>query len=185
MRRLLISRVSAIVLFVVSTLWDAGATYLTLGHKLHLDGNPFSRGMDWKGLGVLHAVLGILLVAFFILTYEKQHLLWPEEKVDFVGFLRRCLKENVSFRLTLQAKEKVYVAQVAFWTLIFAHTFAALITSSPLLGGPSFLDAARFFSETAVRYSQNATTLLIVAAAFICGHYPLYQVFLSDREASQ
>lgn len=182
MARILISRTSAVLLFVATTVWDAGATYLTLGHQLHLDGNPFIRHMDWKGVAVLHAVLGVLLVAFYLMTHGKQRLLWPEEKTGFLRFLRRCVGQNVSFKLTLGIRERVYAAQVLFWTLIFAHASAALITTCPLLGGPSFLDMARMLGGAAVRYAQNGITLLIAGAAFVFAHYPLYQAYLLDGD---
>jgi hypothetical protein len=187
MKRVLLSRASAVVLLILTTVWDAGATYLTLGHRLDMDGNPFIRGMDWKGVALIQVIVGVLVVAFFLATYGKQRLFWPGENVGFMGFIRRCVKENVSFKLkfSLGARETVYIGQVLLWTLISAHAIAALITTVPLLGGPSFLSVARLLGATAVRYSQSATTLFIVAGAIVCGHVPLYHAFLQNREEAR
>jgi hypothetical protein len=68
----------------------------------------------------------------------------------------------------------VYVGLLLLWLPAFGHLLAAVITTVPLVGGPSFVDFLRLFGVKELRSAQRIVTLAIIVVAFIAAHYPLY-----------
>lgn len=71
-------------------------------------------------------------------------------------------------------RESIYAAALAIWWLTIAHLSAGLVSASPLLGGPSYLDLATRIGISDWRLAQTLATMLILIGSAVAAHVPLY-----------
>jgi len=184
MTGILTSRLFALFLLVVSSAWDATGTWLTLRDRLHLDGNPFIRGMNWTQLAALLILLQAAFAVVFWFSWTRQEALWPDENKSFWQFLGYRLNKGFALKFNRDhlKTEFIYAGMLLMWFPVFGHLLSGLIITCPLAGGPSFADIFRRLGVENWRTAQNFTTLFIVAASLILAHWPMY---LRYREGSK
>ena len=176
MTHIFTSRSFAVLLLIVSTVWDAGGTWLTVGRKLYLDGNPVVQSLNWTQLLVLLLVLHTALAVGFWFAWSRQEALWPNQRMSFWRFLSYRLKKGFALNFSRDhlKTEFIWAGMLLLWLPTFAHLLAGLIITSPLVGGPSFLDVFRRLGVDNWRTAQTFTSLFIIVAALILAHWPLY-----------
>jgi len=155
---------------------------------LRLDGNPLIRNLNWTQLLILLLLFQSIFAVFFWFAWRKQEALWPGQKMPFWRFLSYRLNKGLALKFhgTHLRTELIYAGMLLVWFLTFAHLLAGLITTSPLLGGPSFIDVFRSLGVDNWRTAQNFTVLINIAGALILAHWPLYARYWTyQRNASE
>lgn len=177
------SRCFAVLLLIAGTGWDAGTTWLTVGNKLHLDGNPLIRNLNWTQLFLLMLLLQAAFVFAFWFAWERQAALWPDCGRSFWRFLGYRMNKGfaLKFNPAHLKTETIYGGMLLMWLPVFGHFLSALITTCPLVGGPSFVDFFRLLGIDNGRTAQKLTTIFIVVASWILAHWPMYLSYRASQ----
>jgi hypothetical protein len=139
--------------------------------------------MDWTQLILLQAVGTVVLGVAYLWAHGRQAITWPSQRLGFVRFLLYRLRHG--FALTVEwthlRKELVYGALLAFWLVTAAHWLAGIVAGCPLAGGPSYFDFVKPFGLTDFRKAQAVASVVIVGAAFVLAHVPMYGAYVTGR----
>ncbi len=184
LKRIVLSRTGTIALLLVGTVWDVGSTYVMVGQRLWLDGNPFIRTLNWQQVLVLQGIFGTAAIAAFLFVYGRQRAIWPERDLPFLAFFKYRIRRGFSLNFTARhfKTEDVYAGMLLIWVLIFAHSIAGFINTVPILGGPSFLEIFKMEQINDVRTVQNIGTAFLLFCSILFAHYPIYASYTLSLE---
>ncbi len=177
----LISPLAVVVFYVLSVTWDATATYLTLGQELAMDGSPLMNRFTWGQAITVQIVGGLVVLVYFMLASRKQKSIWPKQQSSFGQFLRHCVKIAVFGGVKNLKLQVIYVGVGLAWFTIITAILASIITTVPLLGGPSFRHILGLAGVHDLRTAQTITTVFIGVVGLLLAHYPLYVTYLIKR----
>jgi hypothetical protein len=182
---LLLSKYFTIFLLIVSTIFDVGTTYATVKDKIYLDGNPIIRGLDWNEVIILQFIVLLFAIILYLISFRKHDTIWPNNHMNFMQFLKYCIKKQFGFSIKSINKDIIYSGLAIIWVLIVAHFIAGLLAALPLLGGTSILSTMSKIGFANYRYSQIAIIIILIVISVIIGHYPIYLYYIRSRKLAR